>query len=66
MKKTEKSIFSPLKLSHMELKNRLIRSATWEGIASIDGSIDDRIYEIYTELSKGGRNNNRIYFCFIF
>lgn len=54
MKKTEKSIFSPLKLSHMELKNRLIRSATWEGIASIDGSIDDRIYEIYTELSKGG------------
>ena len=35
MKKTEKSIFSPLKLSHMELKNRLIRSATWEGIASL-------------------------------
>ena len=54
MKKKEKSIFSPLKLSNMELKNRLIRSATWEGIASIDGSIDDRIYEIYTELSKGG------------
>ena len=35
MKKTEKSIFSPLKLSHMELKNRLIHSATWEGIASL-------------------------------
>jgi len=38
----------------LRLKNRLIRSATWEGIADIDGSIGEDTYEIYRELAKGG------------
>ena len=50
----KKQIFEPLKLNNLTLKNRLLRSATWEGIAALDGSIDERIYNIYEELAKGG------------
>ena len=34
-----KHIFEPVKMNHIEMKNRLVRSATWEGIANPDGSI---------------------------
>ena len=36
------------------MKNRLVRSATWEGIANPDGSVTEEAYEIYEELAKGG------------
>ncbi|MBR1444245.1 MAG: NADH:flavin oxidoreductase [Firmicutes bacterium] len=49
-----KRVFEPLKLRNMSMKNRLVRSATWEGIAKQDGSITDESYEIYEELAKGG------------
>lgn len=49
-----KHIFEPVKLNHIELKNRLVRSATWEGIANPDGSVTNEAYEIYDELAKGG------------
>ena len=42
-----KKIFESVILNNIALKNRLIRSATWEGIANIDGSITDETYEIY-------------------
>ena len=38
----------------MSLSNRLVRSATWEGIANSDGSITEESYEIYGELASGG------------
>ena len=38
----------------MRVKNRIVRSATWEGIANLDGSITDESYKIYSELAKGG------------
>ena len=49
-----RKIFEPVTMNHMTTKNRLIRSATWEGIAEFDGSIADEAYEIYRELSHGG------------
>ena len=49
-----KHIFEPVKKNQIELKNRLIRSATWEGIANTDGSVTDEAYEIYGELARGG------------
>lgn len=49
-----KSIFDPVELRHMTTRNRLVRSATWEGIAGLDGGITDAAYEIYEELAKGG------------
>ena len=49
-----KRVFEPVKMNHMELSNRLVRSATWEGIASPDGSVTEEAYDIYEELAKGG------------
>ena len=49
-----KKIFDPIELKNLSVKNRLVRSATWEGIAKPDGSITDESYEIYEELAKGG------------
>ena len=49
-----KHIFEPLHLHSMELKNRLVRSATWEGIAAPDGSLSKEAYAIYEELARGG------------
>ena len=49
-----KRIFEPAKMNHIELKNRLVRSATWEGIATPDGSVTKEAYDIYEELAKGG------------
>ena len=49
-----KNIFDKVALKNLRVKNRLVRSATWEGIAEIDGSIGDDTYEIYRELARGG------------
>ena len=49
-----KHVFEPVKLNHLELKNRLVRSATWEGIANADGSVTEEAYAIYEELARGG------------
>ena len=39
-----KKIFEPVRLNHLSLRNRLVRSATWEGIANQDGSIKEEAY----------------------
>ncbi|MBE8949741.1 MAG: NADH:flavin oxidoreductase [Quinella sp. 3Q1] len=49
-----KTLFDAVELNNLHLKNRLVRSATWEGIADFDGSIGENTYEIYRELAKGG------------
>ena len=49
-----KNIFDTVELNNFHLKNRLIRSATWEALAAPDGSIFDDTYKIYRELAKGG------------
>jgi 2,4-dienoyl-CoA reductase-like NADH-dependent reductase (Old Yellow Enzyme family) len=49
-----KHVFEKVRFGNMELKNRLIRSATWEGIAAPDGGINDETYAIYEELATGG------------
>ena len=35
--------FEKVRFGNMELKNRLIRSATWEGIATPDGRRRDEV-----------------------
>jgi len=49
-----RKIFEAVNLHNLRMKNRLIRSATWEGIAAFDGSISDEAYGIYSEIAKGG------------
>ena len=47
-----KNLFDAVEMKNLHLKNRLVRSATWEGIADFDGSIGENTYEIYRELAK--------------
>ena len=47
-------IFESAEMKNLHLKNRLIRSATWEGIANLNGGIDERTFDIYRELARGG------------
>jgi 2,4-dienoyl-CoA reductase-like NADH-dependent reductase (Old Yellow Enzyme family) len=46
-------LFDKTKINQMELKNRFVRSATWEGLANPDGSCSGRIADIMLELAKG-------------
>lgn len=47
-------VFEPSTINGLELANRLVRSATWEGLADSDGAVNDRLLEIYRDLADGG------------
>ncbi|MBR3123851.1 MAG: NADH:flavin oxidoreductase, partial [Mogibacterium sp.] len=49
-----KKIYEPFQMNNISMKNRLVRSATWEGIANPDGSVTEVAYDIYRELARGG------------
>ncbi|MDD5014435.1 MAG: NADH:flavin oxidoreductase [Atribacterota bacterium] len=48
-----KKMFVKTKINQMELKNRFVRSATWEGLANPDGSCNEELAELMLELAKG-------------
>jgi 2,4-dienoyl-CoA reductase-like NADH-dependent reductase (Old Yellow Enzyme family) len=52
--KKMKNLFDKTKIKNIELKNRFIRSATHEAMASADGNITDKLLQIYEDLAKGG------------
>ena len=47
-------IFESTSLSGIELENRLVRSATWEGLANADGTVTPPLLRIHEELAEGG------------
>ena len=47
-------LFDPVKVGSLELKNRLMRSATWDGAADSDGAVTDEAVALYRELGEGG------------
>ena len=49
-----KRIFDEVELNSLKLKNRLVRSATWEGMADSAGHMPKELYDVYGELAKGG------------
>ena len=49
-----KHLFDNITLKNLKANNRLVRSATWEGIATRDGSVTEEAYSIYDEIAKGG------------
>ncbi|SHH44480.1 NADH:flavin oxidoreductase [Clostridium grantii] len=51
--KQDKSLFHKTKLANIELKNRFVRSATWENMTTEDGHMTKELYDIYENLSKG-------------
>jgi len=48
------SIFDPVSLSGIKLNNRIIRSATFEGMADEAGRPQEGLKDIYVKLAKGG------------
>ncbi|MEM2146352.1 MAG: hypothetical protein QW279_13395 [Candidatus Jordarchaeaceae archaeon] len=48
-------VFTPTEMiDGVVIKNRLVRSATFEGMASEDGHVTDKLVELYKNLAKGG------------
>lgn len=47
-------LFEPYNLAGIELKNRIVRSATYEKRADVDGFVTDALVEFYKDLAKGG------------
>lgn len=50
--KLNKSLFHESKLANINIKNRFVRSATWENMTTKNGHLTKEIYDIYEELSK--------------
>jgi len=48
-----RKLFEITKINQMKLKNRFVRSATWEGMADSDGSCNEELTNLMVELSKG-------------
>ncbi len=48
------TLFEKTRLNGMELSNRSVRSATWEGLADPAGYPTDRLTQVYVDLAKGG------------
>jgi len=48
-----KKLFEETKIGTMSLKNRFIRSATWENKTTETGHMTNELYEIYETLAKG-------------
>ena len=53
-KDTMKHIFEAAVLGKLPLKNRLLRSATWEGLADEAGHMPENLYQVYERLAQGG------------
>jgi len=54
MTKSETNLFTPHSLQGMKLRNRLIRSATLEGLCGVDGQASAALIDLYRELAAGG------------
>jgi len=48
------TLFDRTTINGMGLKNRLVRSATWEGMCDADGRPTDRLIKCYRDLARGG------------
>jgi 2,4-dienoyl-CoA reductase-like NADH-dependent reductase (Old Yellow Enzyme family) len=46
-------LFEEVAISGLRLKNRFVRSATWEGMAGPGGEVTDGLVSIYEELARG-------------
>jgi 2,4-dienoyl-CoA reductase-like NADH-dependent reductase (Old Yellow Enzyme family) len=48
------ALFDPVVINGMVLPNRLMRSATWEGMCDPDGRPTQRLIDYYRQLARGG------------
>ncbi|MFQ5353327.1 MAG: NADH:flavin oxidoreductase [Thermodesulfobacteriota bacterium] len=47
-------LFEELMVNGLRLRNRILRSATWEGMCDNDGAPTQRLLDCYVELARGG------------
>ncbi|MCI5207879.1 MAG: NADH:flavin oxidoreductase [Candidatus Electrothrix sp. ATG2] len=48
------TLFAESSINGLSLKNKFIRAATWEGLASTEGTVTPRLIEMMVSLAKGG------------
>jgi 2,4-dienoyl-CoA reductase-like NADH-dependent reductase (Old Yellow Enzyme family) len=48
-----RDLFDTTRIKDVLLKNRFVRSATWERLATDDGRMSERLFRIYEDLAKG-------------
>jgi len=48
-----RDLFDSTSLNGVKLKNRFVRSGTWEQMASADGRLTDRLFSVYENLARG-------------
>ncbi len=48
------SLFEPYRIGRLEVKNRFVRSATWDGTADSSGAVADTSVALYQKLAQGG------------
>ncbi|ABW67300.1 oxidoreductase [Desulfosudis oleivorans] len=53
MKTNDSILFSPAKIGGITIKNRFVRSATYEGVANEDGTATEAYLKIYELLARG-------------
>ncbi len=53
-KRIKSLVFEPKEIGGIRIKNRFVRSATFEGMASEDGNVTDELVELYKVLAEGG------------
>lgn len=47
-------LFEPIKIQNMEVRNRFVRSATYDAAADRNGYVTDHQMKLYTDLAEGG------------
>lgn len=47
-------LFEPFDIRNIALKNRIVRSATYEKMATLDGFVTDKLIDLYKNLALGG------------
>jgi 2,4-dienoyl-CoA reductase-like NADH-dependent reductase (Old Yellow Enzyme family) len=47
-------LFEPLRIRHIVLRNRFVRSATYDGCADLEGHVSDKQIEVFEKLAEGG------------
>lgn len=47
-------LFSPFEIKTIKMKNRIVRSATYEKMADEDGFVTEQLINLYVNLAKGG------------
>ena len=51
---TTRTVFDETTINGLGLRNRLVRSATWEGLGSPNGEVTDALVDVYRRLAAGG------------